>query len=271
MAFVPAFLPESDHTGRVLWFIFSGDEILLKDNSRTFIPTEEEIHGIAGNLLKKHYFGTLDGAHCYSAEIPAGAETPRGMSFHGLRPLLWTTDGQLFPIAGRAFQIIHWDRTHQFCGRCGGHMSPRQDELAKACSVCGLLSYPEVTPAIIVAVTRGREILLARSHRFSGTFFSVLAGFVEPGETFEECVRREVREEVGIEIDNLRYFGSQSWPFPHSLMAGFTAEYAGGEISPDEAEISEAGWFTPETLPELPRAGSIARQLIERFKSSSNE
>ncbi len=122
-----------------------------------------------------------------------------------------------------------------------------------------------MTPAVIVAVTREDEILLARSRRFQGSFFSVLAGFVEAGETFEECVKREVREEVAIEVDNIRYFGSQPWPFPHSLMVGFTAEYAGGEISIDDREISEAGWFTAEALPEVPRTGTIARKLIEWF------
>jgi NAD+ diphosphatase len=128
-----------------------------------------------------------------------------------------------------------------------------------------------VTPAVIVAVTREDEILLARSRRFQGSFFSVLAGFVEPGETFEECVKREVMEEVGIEVCNIRYFGSQPWPFPHSLMAGFTAEYAVGEISIDDKEISEARWFTAGELPEVPRTGTIARRLIDWFSDNHRQ
>ena len=174
-------------------------------------------------------------------------------------------DEEVFSVAGRVFQCLDWDRTHQYCGRCGGHTEPRLDELARSCPACGLISYPEVTPAVIVAVIRGEEILLARSRRFQGSFFSVLAGFVEAGETFEECVKREVMEEVAIAVDNIRYFGSQPWPFPHSLMVGFTAEYAGGEISIDDKEISEAGWFTAEALPEVPRTGTIARRLIDWF------
>jgi NAD+ diphosphatase len=131
------------------------------------------------------------------------------------------------------------------------------------CPVCGLLAFPRVAPAIIVRVTRGDEILLAHGRRFPSTIYSVLAGFVDPGESLEECVHREVREEVGIEVTPPRYFGSQPWPFPHSLMVGFTAEWAGGELSPDPEEIADAGWYRADALPELPPSISIARRLID--------
>jgi len=268
MGFVPGFLPESSRSDHGLWFVFSGDEMLVKEDDREgIIPRLEELDELSGSLMMRRYIGMLNGIPCHAGEVPAAARAPRRMSFQGLRTLLGTLDEGLFPVAGRAFQVIDWDRAHQFCGRCGGHIRLMLEERAKVCPSCGLVSHPEVTPAVIMAVTRGREILLARSHRFRGSFFSVLAGFVEPGETLEECVHREVREEVGIEIDTLRYFGSQPWPFPHSLMVGFTAEYAGGEIMIDDAEISDAGWFTPETLPEIPRTGTIARRLIEWFLS----
>lgn len=268
MDFVPAFLPESSQGEQGLLFVFSGDEMLVKDDGNGGIPRPEEIDGLSGGILSRHYLGALDGTPCHALEVSAGAGALPGMSFQGLRTLLGTLDERLFPVAGRAFQVIDWDRTHRFCGRCGGRTALKPDERARVCPACGLISYPEVTPAVIMAVIQDREILLARSRRFKGSFFSVLAGFVEPGETFEECVRREVREEVGIEVDNLRYFGSQPWPFPHSLMVGFTAEYAGGDISIDEDEILEAGWFTAETLPEIPpRTGTIARRLIEWFRA----
>ena len=141
----------------------------------------------------------------------------------------------------------------------------KQDERAKICQQCGLVNYPRVSPAIIVAVIKDDQILLARSGRFPGGFFSVLAGFVEPGESLEACVKREVFEETGIAVQNIRYFGSQPWPFPDSLMVGFTAEYAGGDIQIDGREIVAADWYSRDNLPNIPPGISIARQLIDWF------
>jgi NAD+ diphosphatase len=270
--FVPAFVPVTKQSEDGWWFIFYGDKLLLKEGEKdVLIPTSTDVGGLRSNLIRTHGIGWLDGKPCYASEVPEEVSAPHGMSFQGLRSLLGPPDEEIFSVAGRAFQYLDWDRTHQYCGKCGGHTELRPDELARSCPACGLISYPEVTPAVIVAVTRGEEILLARSRRFQGSFFSVLAGFVEAGETFEECVKREVREEVALEVDNIRYFGSQPWPFPHSLMAGFTAEYADGEISIDNTEISEAGWFTAEALPEVPRTGSIARRLIDWFCNSHKQ
>jgi len=169
----------------------------------------------------------------------------------------------LLAIAARAFQIVEWDRTHRYCGRCGTPTTDRTGERAKECPACSYVAYPRVTPAMMVLVTRGHELLLARSPRFPQGTFSALAGFVEPGETIEDCIRREVREEVGIEIEGIRYFASQSWAFPHSLMIAFNAEYAGGELAPDEIEIAEARWFPWNEVPKLPPSISISRQLID--------
>jgi NAD+ diphosphatase len=174
-------------------------------------------------------------------------------------------DEDLFWIAARAVQIIDWDRTHQFCGRCGVPLRNKTNERAKECPWCGLLHFPRLAPAIIVLVERGNQLLLARSRHFMPGMYSVLAGFVEPGESLEEAVVREVKEEVGIEIKDIKYFGSQPWPFPHSLMIGFTATYAGGEISLDDKEIEDAGWYAAEKLPRIPGKISIARKLIDGF------
>jgi NAD+ diphosphatase len=160
---------------------------------------------------------------------------------------------------------VHWQATNRFCGKCGTATVDKPGECAKQCPQCGWAVYPSLSPAVIVAVVRDGALLLARESRFKEGLYSVLAGFVEPGETLEECVRREVREEVGIEVSNIRYFGSQSWPFPDSLMVAFTADYAGGEIDIDPGELIDAGWYRPGELPLVPSRASIARQLIDWF------
>jgi NAD+ diphosphatase len=180
-----------------------------------------------------------------------------------LRALFFRMPDAMVALAGRAFQVLEWDATHRFCGRCGTATVTRAHERAKECPACGLIAYPRVSPAMMALVIRSREILLARAPRFPGAMFSALAGFVEPGESIEDCVRREVREEVGIEVDRIEYFASQSWPFPHSLMIAYTAHYAGGELAPDPAEIAEARWFALDALPDLPSSMSIARKLID--------
>jgi NAD+ diphosphatase len=174
-------------------------------------------------------------------------------------------DEDFFRMAGRAKQIVGWHATHRFCGRCGGKTEPAPGELAKRCTRCGMMHYPRLSPAAIILVERGDLILLARSPGFPKGLYSVLAGFVEPGESIEETVAREIREEVGIGVENVAYFGSQPWPFPNSLMIGFTADYADGELAPDPGEIEDAGWYKAHDLPQLPPKTSIARAMIDDF------
>jgi NAD+ diphosphatase len=189
------------------------------------------------------------------------------MAFHGLRRLWGALDDAAWRLAGRAFQVVEWDRDHRFCGRCGTatRRGDKPGELARNCPSCGLQHYPRISPAAIVLIQDGDRLLLARSPHFAPGVYSTIAGFVDPGESLEETVVREVREEVGVELRNVRYFDSQPWPFPHSLMVGFTAEYAGGEIVIDPTEIEDARWFTPHDLPKLPAPLSIARRLIDSF------
>jgi NAD+ diphosphatase len=217
----------------------------------------------AGITGTPHFLGNLGDAGCLAVTLPADAVEPPGMRFVGLRSLFLRIPDALLALAGRAFQVVEWDRTHRYCGRCGTPTHNKGDERAKECPNCGYVAYPRVSPAMMALVTRGRELLLARSHRFVNGVYSALAGFVEPGETVEDCVRREVREEVGVEVDAIAYFASQSWSFPHSLMIAFTAEWAAGDIRLEDAEIADARWFALDALPPLPPNVSIARRLID--------
>lgn len=226
------------------------------------VPTLREF-GATGLIGPRHYLGELDGVPCIAVALADDAIEVEGYRYTGLRPLFFRLPDPLLALAGRAYQIAEWDRTHRYCGRCGTPTRPKERERAMACPACGLVAFPRVSPAMMALVTRGREILLARAHRFPSGMFSALAGFVEPGETIEDCLRREVREEVGVEVGRIDYFASQSWAFPHSLMIAFTAEYAGGEVRPDQAEIAEARWFPVDAIPSLPPSVSIARRLIE--------
>jgi NAD+ diphosphatase len=174
----------------------------------------------------------------------------------------------VFYLAGRAQQVIDWHRSHRFCGRCGTENEEHANDRAKQCPSCGLISYPRLSPSIIVLVTRGDEMLLARNAQWPTNMYSTLAGFVEPGESIEQTVHREVLEEVGLRVERLRYLGSQSWPFPNSLMLGFHAEYAGGEIVCQEDEIADARWFSADDLPNIPPKTAISRWLIDDFINS---
>jgi NAD+ diphosphatase len=270
--FQPGLTPSDEEAGPSWWFAFKGHNLLVtQTDAAAEIPKTLSLSEVGVTALRTHYLGQLDGCRCFAAELPEGSAAPAGMAFQGLRALFGLMDDLLFSVAGRAIQIVNWDQTHQFCGRCGVRTEVKRDERARICPQCGHLSFPRLSPAVIVAVVRGSRILLAHASHFPDGMYSVLAGFVEPGETLEECVQREVYEEVGLRLKNIRYFGSQPWPFPHSLMIAFTAEYAGGRIAIDGAEIADACWFTANELPRIPGKISIARRLIDWFVESGKE
>lgn len=251
---------EATHSESSLTFAFRGTRMLVRtDGASARLPADIG----SGESARRLYLGTLDGRPCEAVELRDGPAPSEPLAFRDLRSLMGSLDEELLKIAGIASQVLDWDRNHQFCGRCGAQTVASAVERSRKCPRCSLAAYPRISPAIIVAVRRGREILLAHNRRHSGPVFSIVAGYVEPGESLEECVRRELREEVSIEVDDIRYFGSQPWPFPDSLMLGFVARYEAGEISVDGTEIMEAGWFTRETLPQIPPAGTIARRIIE--------
>jgi NAD+ diphosphatase len=266
MPFKPNFNPPAGEPTSALWFIFNKGRLLIKiKNDSCSIPDTSDLAKCKSSIIRKQYLGTLDDRHCFAAEFTDTPVPDTELTFKDLRGLFGMLEEDLIWIAGRANQLVNWNQTHRHCGRCGTLTADKTDERAKICPECGLVNYPRLSPAVIVAVLKDDRILLGRNKRFRLPFYSVLAGFVEPGETLEACVKREIREEVSITVKNIRYFGSQPWPFPDSLMIAFVADYAGGKICTDGSEIIEAAWFAKDNLPQIPPKISIARQLIDWF------
>lgn len=276
LTFTPSVTAPTAPATRAYWFIFRGADVLVIDEGDTAVIPQNPCDF---TFLRQHYLGRIEGemaqTHCFAAEVAETTEPPVGMQFAGLRQLFNRLPTDHLWLAGRAVQIIDWDRTHQFCSRCAAPNEILAHERAKKCPNCGLTTYPRISPAIIVRVDRLIDgvphLLLARNGRWRRGWYSVLAGFVEPGETLEQCVHREVFEEVGIRLQNVRYFGSQPWPFPNSLMVAFTAEYASGSIVLEEEELEDANWFTADNLPSLPSSLSIARRLVDDFVNKHSD
>lgn len=268
--FAPAVVPPSEISLPAYWFVFHQSQILVypTDNDNE-IPRWLDFAESGLIPFRQHYLGTFDKIPCYAVEVKSIESLSKSdMMWMPLRAAITDLPYEFFVLAGCAAQILRWDSDYQFCGRCGTKMVIHARERAKQCRHCKVFYYPQLAPAIIVLIYRGQQILLSRSPHFKVGMYSVQAGFVEVGESLEETVVREIREEVGLEIKNLRYFGSQPWPFPHSLMIAFTAEYASGELMIDPKELDDAGWYDIHHLPLLPAPSSIARHLIEWFVNS---
>ena len=259
-----ALIDADEPNGESLCFAFQQTLLLVREEATAaLLPAHADLDVLGGTPLRRLHLGRLDGRSCYAFEFAADTAPPPGLQWQGLRSLYSRLDDKQFALAGRALQYVDWDRTHQFCGRCGTPTRMSAHERARECPACNLTAYPRIAPAVMCLIRRGREILLARSPRFAPGMYSALAGFVEPGESLEQCLAREVLEETGVRIANARYFASQPWPFPHSLMIAFVADYAGGEITPAPDEIEDAQWFDIDALPRLPNRISIARRLID--------
>ena len=261
-------VPEGD-LGECVFFAFQGDRLLVSVEGLGhggILPRAKAFDEVGLPFRDSHYLGARNGVHCYTVDLESGTEAPEGMALQGLRELYGALDEATFQLAGRAFQIVNWDRTHHYCGRCGSQTDYHESDRARQCPDCGLLSFPRLSPAVITLIHRGDEFVLARNGRFPQGRYSIIAGFVEAGEALEEAVTREIREEVGLEVTDITYHSSQPWPFPNSLMLGFTASWKSGEITVDGEEIIDAGWYSAGHLPEsLPDGISISRRIIDDF------
>jgi NAD+ diphosphatase len=260
---MPIFLPSSSPRGQArdaVWLYFRGNDVCLDDRD-----------GTSGSLLRDSpqalsispertvFVGTLDDRPCFVAEV--GATALPDARFVSLRSAMMTLGPDHLAVLSAAAELLHFEQTHRFCGRCAGPLADSAADRAKRCPVCRVDHYPRIAPAVIVLVHDGPRLLL--THVGDRPFWALVAGFLEPGETLEQCVAREVREETGISVDDLRYFGSQPWPFPSQVMVAFTARYAGGEIVVDRKELDEAAWFSVDALPPVPPPLSIARRMID--------
>ncbi len=271
MGFIPKNTPPAEKGAKEpLYFLINDREITVKnERNRYWIPKQSEVLSCNFNLEPSHFIGSWNGHYCYALESQTDLPVVNSLKAIPLRDAFTHFSSSGIQAISVAKQIITWDKNYRFCGQCGKPTIEMSGERAKLCKSCGLTNYPRLSPSIIVSVIKNQRILLARSDRFPEGMYSVLAGFVEPGESLEECVQREIVEEVGIEVENIQYFGSQNWPFPHSLMIGFTADYLRGEISVDNDEIVDADWFSVQELPKLPGSYSIARIMIDHFCNNS--
>ena len=244
----------------------SDGEILCIDGQHPWRPLDQDEWRWCGLVSSSsHYLGSIGNRPIFAEEVDSEADEPEGYAFDTLWSFLSSVDLNVFYLIGRAKQLIDWHQQHHFCGACGEITSTAPTDRSRKCESCKVPFYPRLSPSIIVLVTRGEEILLARNAATRANFYSTLAGFVEPGESIEETVHREVFEEVGIKVKELKYFNSQSWPFPNSLMLGFHAEYESGEITIQEEEIADAQWFHYTDLPNKPAMMSISGWLIDDF------
>lgn len=250
---------------RAYHFVWIDRQLLGRSEDGRLRPlTGDDLRWLDLEIQFEHYLGQYeDGRACYMV-LASGATGPDIVAMD-LRGWLGRVEPDVFYLAGRSSQIAGWHLGHQFCGRCGNAMAPHPKERARRCDDCNLTIYPNLAPSIIVLVVRGKEMLLARNANWPNGMYSTLAGFVEPGESIEQTVHREVFEEVGVRVTNLRYQGSQSWPFPNSLMLGFHADYESGDFVLQKEEISDAQWFTADRLPTIPPKSAISRWLIDDF------
>lgn len=254
-------MPAADH-----WFIFQKDRLYLVNKHVPILPTNEEIGPLQPHLLNIFAVGQYNQQFCYCAEVENEIVLPPQYLAMPLKKAFEVLGVSWYVAAARAFAILNWNKNHRYCGSCGSSTILATNTFERTCQVCQLISYPRISPCMIVLVSKGNELLMARSHHFPPGAFALIAGFVEMGESVEDAVHREVKEEVGIEIKNLRYFGSQAWPFPDSLMIGFLADYCRGEICIDHNEIEIAGWYRYDNLPGRPSSNiSIAGQMIDFF------
>lgn len=267
--YIPAFRPPKGSRENA-WVLVLIDKklLMMKAGAYMQIPKTDDLKEMVTNENDIEYIGEYEGHSCYCTTLNAMPKLPDHFELIDLKEVTeCTKDPGLFILAGTVNHLVHWNNANQYCGCCGQPMKNKEDERAKVCLSCGNIVYPRISPATITAILRDDQILLAHNRNFKKDLYSLIAGFVEPGETLEQCVEREIREEVGIKVKNIKYFCSQPWPFPDSLMMAFTAEYESGEICEDQFEIMDAAWFKADSLPPIPSADSVAGKLIRWYQS----
>ncbi|MBR1732725.1 MAG: NAD(+) diphosphatase, partial [Alloprevotella sp.] len=249
---------------RYYWFVFCQDELLLEAGDA--LPCGSECPVRLEPWHTVHRLPPLESIPCRAVRIDAPVVAD-GFRMLGLRQSYGVLSSGAYAMAGKAHEILYWDANTKFCGVCGAPMRLHTD-ISKRCTNCGKEVWPALAPAIIVAIRRADKILLVQSHSFRADYMGLVAGFVETGESLEECVRREVMEETGLTVTNIRYFGSQTWPYPSGLMVGFMADYAGGELKLQRAELRKGGWYDAAHLPRIPERLSIARRMIDSWHAT---
>lgn len=260
--------PDRDPGGAGFWVVLQKSKVLVVNGPQGLeLPLADKVP-VSQVVSAPIFFGFWDGRPCRVVRLGRDGTFPNGATVVDIMANDPGLEIDLLSLIGTAGQILHWDRIGQYCSLCGSEMERMADEWGQKCAKCGHAHFPHIHPCIIVAVSRGDELLLARKPEWAPNRYSLVAGFLDFGECLEEAVVREVREETGIEVSNIRYVGSQSWPFPSQLMAGFTADYAGGEIVVEEKELEDVRWFKADALPNLPPKRSISRFLIDAFVSS---
>lgn len=247
------------------WFVFCRDELLLRrqPDGRLAVPLGEEAPVCLAPEQTVQPLPDLGGVPCRAVGLDAPV-VAEGCVMLGLRASFDVLELPIYRMAGKARELLYWDASTRFCGVCGAPLR-RSSAISKRCPACGREVWPPLATAIIVLVRRGDEVLLVQSNKFRGDYFGLVAGFVETGETLEECVAREVREETQIDVAGIRYFGSQPWPYPSGLMVGFYADYAGGELRLQRSELNKGGWFRRDALPAIPGKLSMARMLLDAW------
>lgn len=264
-AFTPLIRAQTDANIPSQTLVFHRYGLLLQDNAMA-LPDASVVAALALLPERTHAVGLWQQRY-YQTAWTDNPEPPPGHSYHSLRALFGLWDDHLLGLAGRACQIADWARTHRYCGVCATPMTRAEGERCYLCPACGFSAYPRISPAMMVLIRKGDSVLLAMHTASPYKRYTALAGFLEAGESVEEAIHREVYEEVGLRVHNLRYFDSQSWPFPHSLMLAYTAEYLDGEIRIDQNEIADARWFGPvDEWPEMPIGVSIASRLVNAHR-----
>ena len=262
--FIPLIQPEAHDRART--FVFHRGELLLR-NATLGLPDPDTVAALGLPPERVHPLGKWEGAYYQLAWLDQPLALDGEHGYHGLRSLFGAVDDGFLGLAGRAFQLAEWARTHRYCGACGTPTRQLTGERCYQCPNCGMSAYPRISPAMMVLIRKGDSVLLAMHTNSPARRYTALAGFLEAGESIEEAIHREVYEEVGLRVHNLRYFGSQSWPFPHSLMIAYTADYLDGEIRVDQTEIADARWFGPDDeWPASPVTVSIAAKLLNAHR-----